>query len=216
MNKRIKKQFRINHRNIIVEHIKANINIYFIILILFIVGMTIGVFIVNNLSESQSQNINKYVVKSIDSIKAGNKLPEQHYLKNSLKRNAFIVFFIWILGLTFFGKYLLYLVILLFGITLGYTTSSIMLNFNFGQSMLVFLSTMLLQNTIAIPTMFFLCVQGIKCHNNFSKNQSNYNIKYILIKFTIYSILSTLLLFISSLIETYISGQLIYLIIKYL
>ena len=216
MNKRIKRQFRAEHRNIPVEHIKANIDIYFLLIILFFIGMILGVIIVNNLPKSESQNIDEYVHNSFNSIKEGNKLQDMQTLKYSLEKNTIIVLIIWIFGLSFFGKYILYFAIFLLGITFGYTTSSIFLGFNIGQSMLIFLSTMFLQNIIIIPTFLFLCEQGIKCHKDFSKNTSSFSLKHMLVKFTSYCLLSLLLLFASSFIEVYVSGKILNGVVKYL
>lgn len=216
MNKRIKRQFKIEHRNILAEHIKNNIDIYFLLVLLFIIGMVVGVIIVNSLPESESLNINEYINNSFNSIKDGNKLQDMQILKYSLNKNAVFVLIIWMVGLSFFGKYLLYFVIFFLGISFGYTTSSMFLGFNIGQSMLIFVSTILLQNIIIIPTILFLCEHGIKYHKEFIKNKSIYNLKHLLVKFTTCCLVSLLLLFISSFTEVYVSGKILNVVIKYL
>lgn len=215
MKKQAKYRYKSNTRNIILNHIRTNINIYIIILTIFVIGICIGVTIINNLQEMQVQSISDYVNTSIDSIKQGNPLSKTQILKQSIAKNIIIVLAIWIFGLTFFGKFFLYIITLILGITFGYTVSSYMTVFNVGQGLLFFFATMLFQNIISIPAMIFLIVQGIKCHNDFSGKKIN-NIKYILVKYSSYTVLVAILLITSSFVETYTSGNLIYSIIKYL
>lgn len=215
MKKHAKYCYKSNTKNIILNHIKTNINIYITILTIFVIGICVGVTIINNLQEMQVQSISNYVSTSIDSIKQGNTISKTQILKQSIAKNIIIVLAIWILGLTFFGKFFLYVITLILGITFGYTVSSYMTIFNLGQGLLFFFATMLFQNIISIPAIIFLIVQGIKCHNDFSDKKIN-NIKYVLVKYSSYSILIALVLIASSFVETYTSGSLIYSIIKYL
>lgn len=215
MKKHAKYCYKSNTKNIILNHIKTNINIYITILTIFVIGICAGVTIINNLQEMQVQSISDYVSTSIDSIKQGSSLSKTQILKQSIAKNIIIVLAIWILGLTFFGKFFLYVITLILGITFGYTVSSYMTIFNLGQGLLFFFATMLFQNIISIPAIIFLIVQGIKCHNDFSDKKIN-NIKYVLVKYSSYSILIALVLIASSFVETYTSGSLIYSIIKYL
>lgn len=215
MKKHAKYCYKSNTKNIILNHIKTNINIYITILTIFVIGICVGVTIINNLQEMQVQSISNYVSTSIDSIKQGNTISKTQILKQSIAKNIIIVLAIWILGLTFFGKFFLYVITLILGITFGYTVSSYMTIFNLGQGLLFFFATMLFQNIISIPAIIFLIVQGIKCHNDFSNKKIN-NIKYVLVKYSSYSILIALVLIASSFVETYTSGSLIYSIIKYL
>lgn len=215
MKRHAKYCYKSNTKNIILNHIKTNINIYITILTIFVIGICVGVTIINNLQEMQVQSISNYVSTSIDSIKQGNTISKTQILKQSIAKNIIIVLAIWILGLTFFGKFFLYVITLILGITFGYTVSSYMTIFNLGQGLLFFFATMLFQNIISIPAMIFLIVQGIKCHNDFSDKKIN-NIKYVLVKYSSYSIIIALVLIASSFVETYTSGNLIYSIIKYL
>jgi len=216
MNKRFKKRYKEQRRNLVLEHIKENFNIYFIVLVLFLVGIFIGVIITNNLSENKSQYTKEYIDNTINLIKTGNKISRKQSLKHSVFKNFIIAITIWVLGLTFLGKYLLYLITLILGITFGYTISSIMSVFDFGKGLLFCFSTMLLHNIITIPTIIFLCMQGIKCHNELTKTKNNFNMKYFFIKFSSYTIVSMLLLLLSSVIEVYVSDSIVYGVIKYL
>ena len=90
-----------------------------------------------------------------------------------------------------------------------------MTSFTFIQGVLFFLTSMLLQNIINIPSIIFLIVQGIKSHKDLIQKQ-NTSIKYILARHSIYAISVMILLVIASLIEAYVSTNLVYTIVNYL
>lgn len=202
-------------KQLVINHISENINIYFKVLIIFLIGICIGIAVVNQLPETGLQNINEYITNSINALKNNNEISRFQMLKSSLFKNVVIVLIIWFLGLTLVGSFILYFITFIIGITLGYTLAAIMTSFTFMQGILFFFTAMLLQNIINIPAIIFLIVQGIKSHKNLISKQNTSN-KYILAKHSAYSILVMILLVLASLIEVYISGNLVYTIAKYL
>ena len=210
-----KRTYKKGIKQLIINHISENINIYFKVLIIFIIGICIGIVVVNQLSETGLQDINGYISNSINALKNNNEISKIQMLKSSLFKDIIIVSVIWILGLTFIGSFILYFLVLILGITFGYTLSAIMTSFTFIQGILFFFTSMFLQNLITIPAIIFLTVQGIKEHRSLFSKQ-NTNIKYIIVKHSSYCILILLVLTIASLIEVYVSGNLIYKVIKYL
>lgn len=215
MQRNVKRHYKLDIRQKIINHISENINIYFKILIVFVIGICIGIFVVNRLPEIGKQNINEYITNSINKLKEGSEVSKRQLLKISILKDTIIVLVIWFLSLTILGSFILYFVALIIGITFGYTVSAIMMSFTFIQGLLFFLTSMLLQNIVSLPSIFYLVVQGITSQQALSVKQ-NISLKYIIVKNSIYAILVMLLLAISSLIEVYISGSLVYGIVKYL
>lgn len=215
MQKREKHRYKSGIRQLVINHISENINIYFKVLIVFIIGICIGIAVVNQLPETGLQNINEYMSNSINALKNGTEISKIQILKSSLYKNIAIVLIIWFLGLTLLGNFILYFIILILGITFGYTLAAIMTSFTFIQGILFFLTAMILQNIINIPSIIFLIVQGIRLHKELTVKQ-NINLKYVLAKNSAYAILVIILLIIASLIEVYVSGNLIYTVVKYL
>lgn len=199
--------------NIIVNHIKENFALYFLSTIIFITGIITGVILVNNRPEVQVQNTSQYINESITIIKNDNKISKIEILKNSLKKNMTLILIIWILGLTFLGKYILYLVLLIFGITFGYTYASILSSMPLLNGILFVISGMLLQNIITIPSIIFLSVQGAKSFNIFNSSHSP---NKIAVRYTAYCVIVAMLLVASSFIESFISTNIVYKISKYL
>ena len=215
MKKPYKKYYyKSSYKNLILNHISANIHSYIVIITIFIIGICIGVTIVNNLPEEQVENTRKYISTSIDVLKNEGENSHNKILKESLIKNIFIVITIWLVGLTLFGNFLLYIIILILGISFGYMVSLITTTFTLIQGILFFSSTMLLQNIISIPAIFFMTVQGLKFRRELIQNNSN--IKYITVKYSFYCMVVTILLFLSSIIEAYVSTNLINGVAKYL
>lgn len=215
MQKRAKHRYNAGIKQIIINHISENINIYFKVLIIFIIGICIGIAVINQLPETGLQDINEYIESSLITLKNGSEISKIQILKSSLFKDVVIVFIIWFFGLTLLGSFILYFITLIIGITFGYTIAAIMTSFTFIQGILFFLTAMMLQNIINIPSIIFLITQGIKLHRGFELKQ-NISLKYILTKYSAYCILILLIFIIASLIEVYVSGSLVYTITKYL
>lgn len=214
MPKRVKHRHNSGFKQLIVKHLSDNINIYFKVFTIFIIGILIGIIVVNNLPQTELQRINEYISNSINALKNNTEISKVQILKSSLFKNIIIVSVIWFLGLTLIGSFILYFLTLIIGITFGYSLAVIMTHFTVIQGMLFLFTDMLLQNIIYIPTIIFLIVQGIKSQKNLSTKQDSP--KYIVAKHSACSIGSMIMLIFASLIEAYISSKLIFLIVQYL
>ena len=79
---------------------------------------------------------------------------------------------------------------------------------------IIFIATsMLLQNLIYIPSIIALAVSGMKLYKSITKDKRKENIKFELIRHTIFSIIIFIVICIASIIEAYLSTNLLLLII---
>ena len=199
-------------KNIIIEFIKENIKTYLILTIIFFIGLTLGVIFVNNANETQANQISGYINNFINSIKENYQISTKELLKNSIINNVGIAVLLWFLGSTVIGFPLIYVVVGYKGYCIGYTVSSVMATVGTGKGII---ATMLIQNIIYIPTILTLSVSGIKLYRLIMEDRRRENIKLQILKHTIFSILMLILLLISSLLETYVSGNLSSIFLKY-
>ena len=186
-------------KNIIIEFIKENIKTYLILTIIFFIGLTLGVIFVNNANETQANQISGYINNFI----------------NSIINNVGIAVLLWFLGSTVIGFPLIYVVVGYKGYCIGYTVSSVIATVGTGKGIIFIIATMFIQNIIYIPTILTLSVSGIKLYRLIMEDRRRENIKLQILKHTIFSILMLILLLISSLLETYISGNLSGIFLKY-
>ena len=194
-------------KNIIIEFIKENIKTYLILTIIFFIGLTLGVIFVNNANETQANQISGYINNY--------QISTKELLKNSIINNVGIAVLLWFLGSTVIGFPLIYVVVGYKGYCIGYTVSSVMATVGTGKGIIFIIATMLIQNIIYIPTILTLSVSGIKLYRLIMEDRRRENIKLQILKHTIFSILMLILLLISSLLETYVSGNLSSIFLKY-
>lgn len=83
------------------------------------------------------------------------------------------------------------------------------------KGLLFIFITIVLQNLIFIPAILALAVSGFKLYQSIIKDNRKENIKLEIIRHTVFSIVMLLLLILSSLIEIFISTNVLKVLIKY-
>ncbi|MGN1298067.1 MAG: stage II sporulation protein M [Clostridia bacterium] len=101
------------------------------------------------------------------------------------------------------------------GFCLGYTISICISIMGLSKGLLFIFIAILLQNLIFIPAILALAVSGFKLYKSIIKDNRKENIKLEIIRHTIFSIVMLLLLIVSSLIEIFISTNILKILIKY-
>lgn len=206
----------IRHSNVIVSHIESNLREYLVVSIIFIIGILIGIFFINNVSDSEYQETNSYINNFTISLKNQANISESTVLKNSLFNNLSIGVLLWILSSTVIGVIIVYIIIAFKGFCFGFTISSIVLALGFKNGTIFILSSMLIQNIIVIPCILALGVSGTRLYKSIMKDREIENIKIELIRHTVFSIFIFILLIFSSILEAYISKNLLTYFIRYI
>ena len=132
-------------RNMIFRYIEANLRSYFILLVIFFIGLILGVIFVNNSNVTQSNQISNYINNFINSIKENYQISTSKLLWNSIINNTCICIILWFLGSTVVGMPLIYLVIGYKAYCIGYTVSAVIATIGVGKGILFIISTMLLR-----------------------------------------------------------------------
>lgn len=201
---------------ILLNHIKNNKKDYTIAILLFLIGIIIGIMFINNINESSATQINEYIKALVTNMKSIEKIEYISLLKESFFSNLIMVVMVWIASSTIIGIPIVYGILVFRGFVLGYTISSITMTLGVGGGIAFGLSSLLLHNIIFIPVLFATCVSGMKLYKSIIKNREKENIKTEFLRHTIFCILMVLLLVLSTLIEVYISTNLSKFIVKYI
>jgi len=196
-------------RNVIFEHVRDNIKEYFIITIIFIIGIILGVILINNLKQDGQEEISLYINNFINDVKENKSINTINLFKKTLINNVTFVIILWFVSSTVIGIPIVYALIVFRGFCLGYTISSIIATVGTMKGVLFSLFGVLLQNIIFIPGIFILAVSGIKLYKSIMKDKRKENIKLEIIKFTLIALFVSLLLIVSAIIETYISSNML-------
>ena len=78
------------------------------------------------------------------------------------------------------------------------------------------LASILLQNIIIIPILLAISVSGINLYQSIMKDRRKENIKLEIIKHTVISIINILCLIVAAVLETYVSTNILEIVIKYI
>ena len=195
------------------EDILNNAKSYFIVLIIFAVGVFLGVMFINQMQDKGE--IEKYINTYIDETK---NLQDGDYLKelqNDIFSNIGLVLALWFAGTTIIGIPIVLGIILVRGFCLGYTIASCVFVLGRMKGIIFILITIFLQNIIFIPAIMILGVSSIKLYKSIIKDRRKENIKVSIIKHSIVSVGIAIALILSSIIKIEISYRLIVNLIKY-
>ena len=198
---------------IIKNDVLDNAKSYFIVAIIFIVGIFLGVMLINQ-TEDKSE-IKNYINTYIDETKS---LQNENYFKElqkDIKNNIILVILIWFAGTTIIGIPIVLGVILFRGFCLGYTIASCVFTLGRIKALIFIGISILLQNIIFIPALMILGVSSIKLYKSIIKDRRKENIKISIIKHSLISIIILISLIISSVVKIGISYRLIINLIKY-
>lgn len=198
---------------IIKDDILTNAKSYFIVIIIFTVGIFLGVLFINQTQDKSE--IEKYINTYVDetkNIQNGNYLGE---LQKDIKSNILLVLLLWFAGTTIIGIPIALGIILFRGFCLGYTIASCVFVLGKLKGTIFIVITILLQNIIFIPALMILGVSSIKLYKSIIKDRRKENIKLSILKHSIVSFIIMLSLMISSIIKIEISYRLIINLIKY-
>lgn len=196
-------------KNDISSHTKA----YFIVVIIFTVGVFLGVLFVNQ--KESKEDIEKYIHSYIDETKQiqnGNYFEE---LQKDIKSKIGLTILLWFAGTTIVGIPIVLGIILFRGFCLGYTIASCIFTLGKVKGIIFVLITIFLQNAIFIPAIMILGVSSIKLYTSIVKDRRRENIKISIFKHSIISLMIMLILIISSIIKIEISYRMIVNLIKY-
>ena len=197
------------------QYVYDNIKEYALVTILFIIGIFVGVIVVNNLDDVKTQEINTYITDFIARFKTIEKLDKVSLIGASIKNNIILTIIIWIAGTTVIGVPIVLAVILFRGVCLGYTISSITYSIGAGKGILFCIVALCLQNILFIPAILSLGVSSLKLYKSIIKDKRRENIKIEIIRHTIFSLLMLAVLILSSFIENTISISILQKIIKF-
>ena len=202
-------------REVIVKHILNNKKEYIIVTLLFIIGIFVGVFFVNNLDESSKASMQEYLNNFIEKFKQIEKLDNMSFLKTSIIQNILFAIILWFFGTTVIGIPIVFGIIIYRGFCFGYTVSVCVTIMGISKGLVFTLVNLLLPSLIIIPAILAIGVSGFKLYKSIVKDRAKENIKLEIIRHTVFSVVMMLDMIFSSLVEVFICINILKGIIKY-
>lgn len=166
----------------------------FIILTGVIIGIT--TFLVAN---DETRRIATEAVTGVLDLSAKEEFIKADIVLNGLKSNLIFITILFIFAMTLFGKWGIYICMLIKGISLGIYTSVLFNVFGFGYGLLVNILLVLLVNIIYIPALIYICVSLYNLNFDIFKMRNGVNISSSIIK-SIFEVFTGFILIFSSII----------------
>ncbi|MBR3163351.1 MAG: stage II sporulation protein M [Clostridia bacterium] len=201
--------------DIVLNHVKSNIKEYIIVLLVFIVGIFLGVLCLNNTKDEQKEEISTYICSYINQAKENKNISTVTTLKNCIKENIFLAFGLWFAGTTLIGIPIVFGIIVFRGFCLGYTISACTYAMGVSKGLAFILIAVLLQNILLIPAILALGVSGIKLYKSVMKDKRKANLKIEVLRHTVFSCIMLCVLIISAIVKINVSGGMLETLIKY-
>lgn len=211
----MKKNKGIKIKETIRNHIMNNSKEYIIVALIFVIGIFLGVLFINNSQEAQKQEISTYMNNFIEKLKNTTQINNVELLRIAITQNIILAIVIWFFGTTVIGIPVVFGIVLYRGFCLGYTISTCIVTMGLSKGLLFVLISLLLQNIIFIPAILALSVSGFKLYKSIVKDKRKENIKFEIVRHTIFSLIMLVVLIVASLIEIFISTGILKNLIKY-
>ena len=191
------------------NHINNHIKQYIFVILLFVIGLIIGILLIKNSSYEVQNEISTYMNEFKESLKNGSNVDKNKLFINSLKNNFKTAIIMWFMGGAVIGIPIVLGIIVFKGIGIGYTISSLLGVFGTQNGIIMTFLSIFLQNLILIPAILALGVSGLDLYKVITKNRHRENIKMEILRHTIFSGIMFLFILVSSVIESYISSGLV-------
>ena len=209
------KNGRMKIKETIKEHIINNKKEYIIVTLIFIIGIFIGVMFINNTKEAEYDTLKNYIVDFMNKFESIQNLDNLQLLRESIFNNIILACLIWFFGTTVIGIPVVFGIVLYRGFCLGYTISSFISVLGISKGLGFIFSSLFLQNILFIPAIIAIAVSGFKLYKSITKDRRKDNIKLEIVRHIIFSLLMLIVLCFSSVIEIFISNNILKSLIKY-
>ena len=197
------------------EHVANNKKEYVIVSILFLIGIFLGVFFINNVGQEPKTLITEYLNQFIEKLKSTENLDLIELLKTSIGQNIMLAIGLWFFGTTIIGIPVVFGIVAYRGFCLGYTIAACISIMGISKGIIFVLILLLLQNLLVIPAILALSVSGIKLYKSIMKDKTKENVKLEMLRHTVFSLIMLMVLIVSSVLEIFVSTNILKLCIKY-
>ena len=193
--------------NKVKRHFKENVKSYFILFAILLLGLIVGIAFINHANNAQKEQISNYISGFTTTIR-DSKIDYWVLLKNSIMSNIKITLIIIFVSMSLFGTIGSYIISFYKGFSLGYTISSIIAVFGVAKGLTFAMSLILLNQLVYIPAMIYLIICSNKFYRKIINDELN-DTKLEIIRYIITVSITVILFLLSSLIETFISSNLL-------
>ncbi|EID44940.1 stage II sporulation protein M [Parageobacillus thermoglucosidasius] len=195
-------------KSVISVHMREHASVYLFVIVLFLMGVIFGAIVVNSLNFGQKQDLYYYLTQFFGQVSKGNIAGARDMFQQSYFHNLKYVAFMWVLGISVIGLPIIFILLFLKGIVVGFTVGFLVNQMGWQGFLLSFVSVMP-QNLIIIPAFLVMGVVSISFSLQMVRNQfmkrGHEPIFPVIMRYTAVMILISISLLVSSSLEAYVS-----------
>lgn len=191
------------------KHVQDYSSIYTFIAVLFVMGVIFGAIMVNGLSEGQKEDLFYYLHQFFGQVADGKMVPAEELLKESFLHNIKFMGLIWILGISIIGLPLIFILVFLKGVVVGFSVGFLVHQMGWNGFLLSFI-TILPQNLLIIPAYLFVSAASVGLSTNlirklFMRQTAGFHIVPELARYAMVFVIAAAIVTVSVSYEAYIS-----------
>ncbi|MDR4435581.1 stage II sporulation protein M [Bacillus tequilensis] len=141
---------KISYKDMFLGHVKDHLSLYIFVSVLFFMGVIFGAIIVNSMTISQKEDLYYYLSRFFGQLSDGKQASASDMFGQSIFHNAKYLGLMWILGISVIGMPIIFIMIFLKGIVVGFTVGFLVNQMGISGFFLSFVSV-LPQNVLLIP-----------------------------------------------------------------
>ncbi|AZQ46423.1 stage II sporulation protein M [Bacillus cereus] len=134
----------------VMSHIQENSSLYIFNAVLLLMGVIFGAILVNSLQLNQKQDLSFYLQRFFGQVSKGEFAIASEMFRESYFSQLKYIGFIWILGISIIGLPLIFILLFVKGVVVGFTVGFLVSQHGWNGLLLAFVSV-LPQNLIIIP-----------------------------------------------------------------
>ncbi|MDM5189800.1 stage II sporulation protein M [Bacillus sp. DX4.1] len=192
----------------VISHIQENSSLYIFVSVLLLMGVVFGAILVNSLQVNQKQDLSFYLSRFFGQVSKGEFAIAGEMFRESYFSLLKYIGFIWILGISIIGLPLIFLLLFLKGVVVGFTVGFLVSQHGWNGLLLAFVSV-LPQNLIIIPTFLVMTTIAASFSLRMIRHQFirkvNEPLLPMLIRYTCFFLIIGVVLAVASSIEAYAS-----------
>ena len=191
------------------QYILQNDSTYIFISILFLMGVIFGAIFVNSLSITQKEDLFYYLNQFFHQITNENMMNKTEVFKISFWQNVQLLGLIWILGISIIGFPIVFILLFLKGIVIGFTVGFLVSEMGLSGVGLVF-GSIFPQNILFIPIYIFIAAASVGfsmklIRKIFIRQSLVPKFAPILSQYMMFYLVAVVIILIAACIESYVS-----------
>ncbi|AIK40321.1 stage II sporulation protein M [Bacillus pseudomycoides] len=195
-------------QNRVISHIQENSSLYIFVSVLLLMGVVFGAILVNSLQVNQKQDLSFYLNRFFGQVSKGEFAIASEMFRESYFSQLKYIGFIWLLGISIIGLPLIFILLFLKGVVVGFTVGFLVSQHGWNGLLLAFVSV-LPQNLIIIPAFLVMTTVAASFSLRMIRHQFirkiNEPLLPMLIRYTCFFLIIGVILAIASSIEVYAS-----------